>query len=43
MDDLVDTIVGGRDASGAGWMGGVVKLAVNLHEDVAQRLSPRHC
>ena len=34
--DLVGTIVRGRDASGEGWRGGVVKLAADLHEDVAQ-------
>ena len=33
--DLVDIIIRGRDASGAGWRGGVVKLAADLHEDVA--------
>ena len=36
--DLVDTTVGGRDANGAGWRGGVVKLAADLHEDVAQKV-----
>ena len=36
--DLVDTIVRGRDASGAGGRGGMVKLAVDLHEYVAQKV-----
>ena len=34
----VDTIVGGRDANGAGWRGGFFKLAANLHEDVARTI-----
>ena len=36
--DLVGNIVRGRDASGAGWRGGVVKLGGDLHEDVAQKV-----
>ena len=35
--DLVDTIVRRRDASGAGWTGEVVKLAADLHEDIAPK------
>ena len=36
--DLVDTLVRGGNASGAGQRGGVVKLAANNHEDVVQKV-----
>ena len=34
----MDIIVRERDANGAGWRGVLVKLAADLHEDVAQRV-----
>ena len=36
----MDTIVRGRDARGAGWREGAVKLAADRHEDVAQKIEP---
>ena len=37
--DLVDAIVRGQVASGAGWRGGGVKLGADNHEDVAQKVA----